>query len=57
MTSLAAIKALYQKIDDQNYVLNTTRDLQYMKIVSDSLSVYYPDSRHTKALISDFAMK
>ncbi|MGI6321970.1 MAG: thioredoxin-like domain-containing protein [Bacteroidales bacterium] len=55
MTSLAAIKALYQKIDDQNYVLNTTRDLQYMKIVSDSLSVYYPDSRHTKALISDFS--
>lgn len=55
MKSLAAIKALYQKIDDQNYVLNTSRDLQYMKIVSDSLSVYYPDSRHTKALISDFS--
>lgn len=55
MKSLAAIKALYQKIDDQTYVLNTSRDLQYMKIVSDSLSVYYPDSRHTKALISDFS--
>lgn len=54
MKSLAAVKALYQKIDDQTYVLNTSRDLQYMKIVSDSLKVYYPDSKHTKALTSDF---
>lgn len=54
MRSLAAIKALYQMIDDQTYVLNTSRDLQYMKIVSDSLKVYYPDSKHTKALTSDF---
>jgi thioredoxin-related protein len=54
MRSLAAVKALYQKINDQTYVLNTSRDLQYMKIVSDSLKVYYPDSKHTKALTSDF---
>ena len=54
MTSLAAVKALYQKIDDQSYVLNQTRDLQYMKIVSDSLKKYYPNSQHTKALMSDF---
>lgn len=54
MRSLAAVKALYQKFDDQTYVLNTSRDLQYMKIVSDSLKVYYPDSKHTKALTSDF---
>jgi len=54
MTSLAAVKALYQKIDDQSYVLNQTRDLQYMKIVSDSLKKYFPNSKHTKALVSDF---
>jgi len=54
MTSLAAVKALYQKIEDQSYVLNQTRDLQYMKIVSDSLKKYFPNSKHTKALVSDF---
>jgi len=54
ITSLSAIKALYQKIDDQTYVLFETRDLQYLKIVSDSLKKYYPDSKHTKALVSDF---
>lgn len=54
MTSLAAIKALYQRINENMYVLYETRDLQYLKIVSDSLKRYYPDSKHTKALISDF---
>ena len=36
-TSLASLKALYQRIDDNAYVLYDPRDLQYMKIVSDSL--------------------
>ena len=54
MTSLAAIKALYQKFNDQAYVLYDMRDLQYLKIVSDSLKRHYPDSKHTKALVSDF---
>lgn len=53
-TSLASVMAVYQKFDDQTYVLNEARDLQYLKIVSDSLKKYYPDSKHTKALISDF---
>lgn len=51
--SMAAIKALYQKIDDETYVLYDTRDLQYMKIVSDSLGRYYPESKHVKALAQD----
>ncbi|HEX2920821.1 MAG TPA: TlpA disulfide reductase family protein [Bacteroidales bacterium] len=51
--SFASIKALYQKINDEDYVLNQTRDLQYMKIVSDTLSKYYPNSKHVKALTSD----
>jgi len=54
MTSLAAIKALYQRINENMYVLYEPRDLQYLKIVSDSLRKYYPRSKHTKALLSDF---
>ncbi len=54
ISSLSAIKALYQKLDDQTYVLNRVRDLQYLKIVSDSLKLYYPNSKHTKALVTDF---
>lgn len=54
INSLASIKALYQKINDQVYVLYEARDLQYLKIVSDSLKVHYPESKHTKALVSDF---
>ncbi len=57
ITSLAAIKALYQRIDDQTYVLYEPRDLQYLKIVSDSLKHYYPNSKHTKALVSDFTKR
>lgn len=54
LTSLASIKALYQKIDDKTYVLNDLRDLQYLKIVNDSLTKYYPDSKHVQALSRDF---
>ena len=57
MNSLSAIKAVYQKIDDQTYVLFESRDLQYMKIVSDTLAKYYPDSKHTKALLSNFSQE
>lgn len=53
-TSLATIKAIYQKLDDKTYVLYDAHDLQYLKIASDSLKKYYPESKHTKALISDF---
>lgn len=50
ITSMAAIQALYQRIDENTYVLYQPRDLQYLKIVSDSLSVKYPVSRHVRAL-------
>jgi thiol-disulfide isomerase/thioredoxin len=52
-TSLAAIKALYQRLDDNTYVLYDPRDLQYMKIVTDSLLKYYPHSKHVQALAAD----
>ncbi len=50
ITSLASIKALYQRIDENTYVLYQPRDLQFLKIVSDSLSVKYPVSKHVRAL-------
>ncbi len=54
MTSLASIKAIYQRLNDETYVLYETRDLQYLKILSDSLKVHYPNSRHTKAIVNSF---
>lgn len=51
--SLAAITALYQQIDDENYVLNETRDIQYLKIVAESLKKKYPSSPHVRALAAD----
>jgi peroxiredoxin len=53
LSSFSAIKALYQKIDDDTYVLYRERDLQYMKLVSDSLSAYFPGSRQARALASN----
>ena len=53
MESLAAVTALYQQLDDANYVLNQTRDIQYLKIVAESLSKKYPNSPHVKALAAD----
>jgi thiol-disulfide isomerase/thioredoxin len=50
INSMASVQALYQRIDDNTYVLYQPRDLQFLKIVSDSLSVKYPASRHVQAL-------
>jgi hypothetical protein len=52
--SLASIKALYQRISEEAYVLYEPRDLQYYKIVTDSLTRYYPNSKHVQALARDF---
>jgi hypothetical protein len=54
LNSLASIKAVYQKINPDTYVLYEPRDLQYLKIVTDSLTHYYPNSKHVKALSLDF---
>ena len=53
LNSLASIVALYQKYDDENYVLYKNRDLQYIKIVSESLTKKHPDSQHVKALLAN----
>lgn len=55
INSLASIKALYQRIDDKTYVLYDPKDLQYLKIVTDSLTKYYPESKHVQALASNFS--
>jgi hypothetical protein len=54
VNSLAAIKALYQRIDQDTYVLYEQRDLQYLKIVTDSLTHHFPNSKHVQALARDF---
>jgi len=54
INSLASIKALYQKINPDTYVLYDPKDLQYLKIVTDSLTHHYPNSKNVKALAHDF---
>ncbi len=55
ISSMASVKALYQRIDENTYVLYRPNDLQYLKIVSDSLSVKYPVSKHVRALKDNVA--
>jgi thiol-disulfide isomerase/thioredoxin len=50
LNSFASIKALYQKIDENTNVLYDPRDLQFLKLVSDTLTHYYPKSKQTQAL-------
>jgi thiol-disulfide isomerase/thioredoxin len=54
INSLASIKALYQRINPQTYVLYDQHDLQYLKIVTDSLTRHYPNSKQVQALARDF---
>jgi thiol-disulfide isomerase/thioredoxin len=54
MRSFASIKAIYQRIDETTYVLYDSRDLQMLKIVSDTLFHYYPNSKHVRALKTNF---
>ncbi len=53
MESLASITAIYQQLEDDYYVLNQVRDIQYMKILAQSLRKKYPESLHVKALAAD----
>jgi peroxiredoxin len=53
--SLASIKALYQRLSPEAYVLYDPKDLQFYKILTDSLSLHYPNSKHVQALARDFS--
>lgn len=45
--SMASVLALYQKFDNENYVV---RDLQALRIAASALNSFYPQSDHVKAL-------
>ncbi len=49
-TSLASIAALYQEIEPGRILFNKARDIQFFKIVTDSLIKIYPKSNHVKVL-------
>jgi peroxiredoxin len=48
--SLSSIYALYQQYQPGSYIFYKTTDMQFFKIVSDSLSKYFPGSKHVTAL-------
>jgi len=54
LSSFASLKALYQKVDDRTYVLYDARDIQFLKLVSDSLNFHYPESKQARALKENF---
>jgi len=53
LNSLSSIFALYQTYSPGNFVLGEALDLQYMKIVADSLSKYYPDVPLVTSFVND----
>jgi peroxiredoxin len=48
--SLSCLYALYQQYQPGSYVFYRARDMQFFRIVSDSLIKYYPNSKHVRAL-------
>jgi hypothetical protein len=50
LNSFASIKALYQMIDKETFVLYEPRDLQFLKLVSDTLNFHYPNSKQARSL-------
>ena len=48
--NLSSLYALYQKTDDETYLFNKNRDIQYYKILADSLNKYHPNAAQVKAL-------
>jgi len=53
MNSLAAIYALYQRLNNNDFVLNTNRDIQLLKITAASLDTIYPESEFVVSLKRD----
>lgn len=50
--SPASYYALYQKIDNANFILNPETDLQSYRIVATSMKALYPESQYTQALLN-----
>jgi thiol-disulfide isomerase/thioredoxin len=53
ISSLASVYALYQRVAPDVYLFNDVKDLQYYKIVADSVRVKYPGSTLATSLVSD----
>lgn len=53
LQSLAGIYAVYQNLSPGEYVLGENKDIQYMKILADTLSRYYPEVPLVKSFVSD----
>ncbi len=49
--SPASYYALYQKFDNQNFILTPETDLHSYKVVASSLKAMYPESQYTKAIL------
>jgi hypothetical protein len=54
--SLANIGALYQEYQEGDFVFSSTRDLQFFKLVTDSLTKYYPSMHQVKALKENYEL-
>lgn len=54
LTSLTSMAALYQELAPNTFVFGGARDLQFFKLVTDSLTKYYPKNRHVLALQRNF---
>ena len=53
LNSLASIYALYQTANPGQLILSENKDIQYMKIVADTLSVKYPNADIVKSFVAD----
>jgi hypothetical protein len=56
-TSLSSVYALYQKYDEENLVLGLESDLQYFKVLADSLEMAFPNSSLTQSLRADMIQR
>jgi hypothetical protein len=54
LNSLCSIAALYQEVGPSEFVFGQKRDMQFFKLVTDSLGKYYPRHRHVQALKRNF---
>jgi len=57
MNSLSSVYAIYQKYNEEDLVLGFQEDLQYFKVIADSLEVSYPNSSLTKSLRADISRR
>ena len=53
INSLSSVYALYQRVSPEIYLFDKVQDIQYLKIVADSIKVKYPGSTLTSSLVKD----